>query len=489
MIKIGSEIIRNQPNFWNNCIFHPTDAIEDPWGKRILDRMAKDKAIDTVRIYAMFEDIVYEDENGKIAYDFRINDLRLDYLVERGYNILIAYGMIPKILSTDVNEQSNASKNKTRYKGKMLYTSKPKDYKIWEDICYEYTKHIVERYGIDTVSKWHLHCYNEPDLGLFFMKEATLSERLDEYIKLYRGFVNGILKVSEKLCFGGPALAHEKEFLDGFLKKIKKENIRIDYIALHNYAGTGYFNAEERGFATSNWLEVHNKLCSIINENGFADTKIVYDEWGMAAQGFFNLDECPAYIARDTEVFSSYYVKLISEIIKNKLNISKIMICLSGQHEMTTDFSGFRNFFTMNFFAKPIYNAFILASKVYDGLLNTESDNKNIYTISTRSADGDYAVLLTYASQKHEKNLPDIKETLCFDEDISAKKVTVWCIDKSSTNPYRLYEKMKKTDMDDEIIKILREEGNLKPFKEFTEDKNITIELSANCVYLVEVKA
>ena len=54
MIKINSEIIKNQKNFWNNCIFHPTDAVEDSWGKRILDRMAKDKSIHTVRVYAMF---------------------------------------------------------------------------------------------------------------------------------------------------------------------------------------------------------------------------------------------------------------------------------------------------------------------------------------------------------------------------------------------------------------------------------------------------
>ena len=86
MIKISKDIVRQQKNFWNNCIFHPTDAIEDPWGKRILDRCAKDKAIQTVRIYAMFEDIVYEDENGGIAYDFRVSDLRLDYLVEKGYD-------------------------------------------------------------------------------------------------------------------------------------------------------------------------------------------------------------------------------------------------------------------------------------------------------------------------------------------------------------------------------------------------------------------
>lgn len=225
MIKATNNVVKHINNFWNSCIFHPTDAVEDPWGRRILDRMAKDNAIHTVRIYAMFEDIAYLDENGNVAYDFRLSDLRLDYLVEKGFNILIAYGMMPELFSSDKNELSSVSKNKTRYKGKMLYTAKPKDYKLWEELCYEYTKHIVERYGEETVSKWYLHCYNEPDIGMFFMKNVKTEcyeERVKEYFKLYEGFVSGILRVTDKLFIGGPALAHNLNFLDSFLKKLRK---------------------------------------------------------------------------------------------------------------------------------------------------------------------------------------------------------------------------------------------------------------------------
>jgi len=85
MITIENAILKKQKNFWNNCLFHPTDAVEDPWGKRILDQMAKDGAVQTVRIYSMFEDIVYLDGNGNLCCDFRISDLRLDYL--NGYMV------------------------------------------------------------------------------------------------------------------------------------------------------------------------------------------------------------------------------------------------------------------------------------------------------------------------------------------------------------------------------------------------------------------
>ena len=103
MIQIGNSVRKEQKNFWNNCLFHPTDAVEDPWGKRILDRMAEDGSIQSVRIYTMFEDIVYTDGEGKLAYDFRLNDLRLDYLLEKGYDILLAYGMMPECIAVHKN--------------------------------------------------------------------------------------------------------------------------------------------------------------------------------------------------------------------------------------------------------------------------------------------------------------------------------------------------------------------------------------------------
>ena len=494
MIKISKDIVRQQKNFWNNCIFHPTDAIEDPWGKRILDRCAKDKAIQTVRIYAMFEDIVYEDENGGIAYDFRVSDLRLDYLVEKGYDILIAYGMIPKFLAENPEITSTVNKGKTRYKGKMLYPSRVKDLKVWEDICYEYTKHIVERYGVETVAKWHIHCYNEPDIRSFFLPDIPWEYndlKALEYLKLYEGFVKGVLRCTDKLNMGGPALGSDLKFLEVFLNGVKEKNLRLDYISMHNYAGIWPLSmTEDVGFNVDCWIEHMNPRIELIRKLGFGDKEILYDEWGMCPSGFYNVEEAPMLIERETELFSSYFVRLIERIIKSDVELSKIMICLSGQHEMVVDFSGFRNFFTLNFFAKPIYNAYVLAAKLFEGLLNVDNGNENIYTIPTKNENGDLAVLLTYTSKRHdERSVPDITEKLSFDEDIKGRKVTLWCIDKDTTNPYNLYKKMGKPEMDADVIKALREEGNIKPIKEFIADGDIELKLTANCVYLVEIKA
>ncbi len=493
MIKINERIIKTQHNFWNHALFHPTDAIEDPWGRRILDRMAEDGAVKTIRIYSMFEDIVYIGGDGKLCYDFRVSDLRLDYLMDKGYDILIAYAGIPDFLSEEGGVKMGSVKNKTRYKGKLWNTTPPKDYALWEEICYEYTKHIVERYGIDTVSKWRVQCFNEPDHTGYFFGELPKDKqgtqiRLREYCKLYKAFEKGIRRVSDQIRIGGPTLSSEKDFLIGFMKYVKENELKLDYIAFHNYGRISpkLLNAGER-IAVERIIKKHTEFLEIIKENGFGDTEIIVDEWGATCSGFLNKEECPSLMFRETEVYSAFYVKLIRQMIDLDPNLSKMIICLSGQHEMTEDFSGFRNFFTLNFFAKPIYNAYVLASKLGSGLLTAASDDSNISIVPTKKDNGDYAVLLSYSSMHFEEDIPDKEETVVFAEDIKDKTVTVWCIDRSTTNPYRLYEKMGVKTPSNEEVKLLREEGRLKPIKVQNGSEPLILKLTANATFLITV--
>ncbi|MBQ2764951.1 MAG: hypothetical protein IJF43_07950, partial [Firmicutes bacterium] len=118
-------------NFWGHIVFHPTNAIEDDWGKLFLDKIADDGAAKTVRIYAMFEESVTLDENGEMVFDFSLNDKRIDYLVSKGFDILLVYAFIPPWLSA---EQTDALK-KPRYKGSIFYRSYPSDYSKWQEIC------------------------------------------------------------------------------------------------------------------------------------------------------------------------------------------------------------------------------------------------------------------------------------------------------------------------------------------------------------------
>ena len=329
MIHVEKNVVKKQEKFWNHALFHPTDAIEDPWGKRILDRMAADGAIKTIRIYSMFEDIVYIGEDGNICYDFRLSDLRLDYLLEKGYDLLISYAGVPDCIAKSTNLTMSAAKNKTRYKGKMWNSAPPKDYAIWEEICYEYTKHLVERYGESTVSKWHCHCHNEPDGG-FWMRDFDKNDyvaKCDEYCKLYDAFVRGVRRASKGIRVGGPALAHNVNFLDRFFEHVNKTGVEMNYIALHTYgASVKTLNDGSKRIATENqFIYRIDPYMEIIRKHGFEKTELIIDEWGASAQGFYNVEECPALLFRETEVFSAFFAKMIYQLIESGINVSKMM--------------------------------------------------------------------------------------------------------------------------------------------------------------------
>ena len=491
MIRVEQNVIKQQPKFWNHVLFHPTDAIEDPWGKQILDRMAADGAIGTIRIYSMFEDIVYFDENGRLCYDFRVSDLRIDYLLEKGYDLLIAYAGMPDCIAQSNDFKMTAAKNKTRYKGKMWNSMPPKDFAVWEEICYEYTKHLVDRYGEETVAKWHCHCHNEPDGGFWMtnLDKEDFIPKSEAYCKLYDAFVRGVRRASKGIRVGGPALASRVKFLDRFLAHVKETGVEMNYIALHTY-GTNVkrLNSGERPFATENhFTYTIDPYMEILRKYGFENTELILDEWGASAQGFYNVDECPPLIMREHEAFSAYFAKFIYQLIESGINISKLMICLSGQHEMVTDFSGFRNFFTLNFITKPIYNAHLMTSKMGDLLVESKAESDHVFAVSTKDEKGSYSTLLTYCSKHFEEDLPEITEELTFAEDISGKTVTVWCIDKTHNNPYRMWERAGKPEMTAELLKELRAEGLLKPLKVHSGSEPIRLKLTPNATYLVTV--
>jgi len=486
MISIKSTVIKKQNNFWNHCLFHPTDAIEDPWGKRILDQIAEDGAIQSVRIYTMFEDIVYLDEEGQLCFDFRLSDLRLDYMVEKGYGLLLAYGGMPDCIASSTEHKTTCAKNKTRYKGKMWNSAPPKDYALWEEICYEYTKHNVERYGIDVVSQWRCQCFNEADVYMFFMSNLpheAYEERLSEYCKLYESFERAVRSVSEEISIGGPALAEYLEFLGGLLDYVKEYQLKMDFISVHNYGTHPHLmNSKKCPISVKNNIEKQKRFEEVMIKHGFGDTPVIIDEWGMATGGFMNREDCPDLMVRETEIFAAYYVKLIRTFIDAGFNLDSMMLCLTGQHEMLEDFTGFRNFFTLNFIKKPIYNAFVLASKLGQEFVDYQKEDEKIYILPTKTSDGGYAVMLSYSSEYFEEDLPDLERMIEFEEDIADKNVTIYCIDKEHTNPYRLYQRVGIED-----LALLREEGKMKPIRTQCGNEKLCLHLTANCTYLITV--
>lgn len=291
---------------------------------------------------------------------------------------------------------------------------------------------------------------------------------------------------------GGYALAglNVDIFLSTWLENVKANNLKLDFISIHTYGMyPDELDSGTKIIDVNNNIEKHKKYIDIIEAHGFEDTPIIVDEWGFATDGFSNIYQHPLLIHRETEVFSAFFAKLIYTYIHSGYKMEQLMICLSGQHETTEDFFGSRNFFTKNFITKPIYNCYVLAGRLYKNLLEFNCQNENIMAIPTKDDNGNYSVMLSYSDKNFTEEIPTICEKIKFEDDLSGKKIIVWCIDKENTNPYRLYQKsgMDKNISQDEI-KILREEGKLKPIHEGVFEGEIELKFSPNATYLITVE-
>ena len=501
MITIKTDkLLKTRQNFWNNFHFHPTDAIEDDWGKRYLDKAAEDNIADTVRMYAMFEDIVTMDEDGRLCYDFTENDVRMDYMVEKGFNLLVSYNFIPRCIA-EYNDKNNTEvRVSSRYKGKTICTIPPKDWSLWGEICRAYTQHIVERYGIDRVKNWYLQCFNEPDVSGFFLApmgstEEAKVKRCEEYVKMYKAFAEATKGVDKRLKIGGPTASNGRIF-EYWLKFIKENNIPADFACGHAY-GTNpkRINDGIKQIGADNNVEICKSYIARLDRY-YPEMEFVMDEFGASGAGFCNLLDCPKLIFRENEIFAAFLGQLVTRLIRDDVRVSRLMMCMSGSHQPHqrpgefVEFNGFRSFFTEHFITKPVYNAYRLVRKLHSGILAYETAAEHLDVLPTTDGEN-YSILLAYADGDYSEDLPALTETLTLPLD-GKYRVTTWIIDADHVNPYRMWQRENMPDHPDEAqLEALRTEGILRPASETVIEASgtasIPVTLGCNGLAMVEI--
>ena len=445
-------------NFWNHIHFHPTDAIEDGWGQMVLNNVRKDNVAKYLRMHSMFEDIVSRDADGKLVYDFTDCDKRCDYLVESGFKALVCFDFMPVCLASDpVGSFSNI-----RYKNKKFNYSSPVDYKEWQEISAAYTKHLIERYGEEEISTWYFHCWNEPDSGYWISRmgndewdEIGATDKIDEYIKLYDHFAAGVTSVCDKIKIGGPSCAGSDRFIRLFMEHVTKgtntvtgeTGTRCDFISVHCYSQGIYSNLPNKTYVSpDNIMQRLNTLHELMKKCGIGSKEVVLDEWGIAGGGFLGIDRDPRMIFRETEYYPAFFARLI-DLIRNKteMNLTLMMICLSGQDHSVTDFDGFRTFFTANSFKKPVYNGYALCSKLGNNLLETDFE-KDEYNgiIPTADDSGNVKILLYRHCDVYDGVIGNCNSRLCVEGLKGKYKVKHYRIDKTTSNAYTKWSDLNK---------------------------------------------
>ena len=212
------------PHFWEHMFGsgRANLTLRDSY-RQDLRQVKQITEMEFVRFHAIFLDdmgVYDEDSEGHPIYNFSYVDQAYDGLLQNGVRPFVELSFMPKKLA------SRNAQHAFWYKQNI---APPKDWSKWDDLIFQFTKHLVDRYGMDEVQKWYFEVWNEPNIDFWAgePKQAT-------YWELYDHSVTAVKRVSPRLRVGGPATA-QAAWADAFIQHCVEKHIPVDFVSTHVY--------------------------------------------------------------------------------------------------------------------------------------------------------------------------------------------------------------------------------------------------------------
>jgi len=176
-----------------------------------------------IRFHAILDDgvgVYDEDKQGRPIYNFSYVDQIYDGLLALGVKPFVELSFMPYKLAGRTDLQA------------FWYhpnIAPPKDYDIWDELITQFTKHLVDRYGIDEVDKWYFEVWNEPNLDFW-----GGAPRQQSYFELYDHTARDIKAVAPSLRVGGPATA-QAAWASDMIRHADQAHVPLDFVSTHVY--------------------------------------------------------------------------------------------------------------------------------------------------------------------------------------------------------------------------------------------------------------
>jgi xylan 1,4-beta-xylosidase len=202
-----------------------------------------------VRFHAILHDevgVYNEDEHGNPVYNFAYVDQIYDGLLKNGIRPVVEISFMPKKLAFNPD-----ALHPFWYKPNV---SPPKSLEAWDALMTHLAQHLVERYGIDEVSRWYFEVWNEPNIDFW-----DGIPRKGSYFELYAHTARALKAVSPRLRVGGPATA-AASWVTEFLQYDAANHVPIDFVSSHGYAD----DTVENLFHTSEQIPMDDRVCRAI---------------------------------------------------------------------------------------------------------------------------------------------------------------------------------------------------------------------------------
>ena len=401
--------------------------------------------------------------------NFRACGLAYDNVLKAGMKPFVELSFMPKQLSRSGAE------------GAFFYrpcVDLPGDYEEWAAYIRRFVRFLIHRYGAEELRSWYFEVWNEPDLKVVFF-----SGDREDYFRLYEATARAVKAVDPALRVGGPATSGSK-WVPSFLRFCRENDVPVDFISTHQYAGDPLGGVEDRGEdldeeregAGESWPERIRKMggrlaateeksflagyrainpdqteiSDIPNDNFRRNAAVVrrqagalplyYTEWNCNA-GF-------ASCTNDTRKVAAYDVKAALDVADD-LDGSSIW-CFSDifeeLHPFVQEFHGGFGLLTQSGIPKPVYHGMKLLADAPDTRIDLGPDATG-GEIGIAAFEGDREThVLLFRQKMKQLDLPKEEAVVRVELPDRPMRVTVRRIDEEHGNPLKLWEEMGRPD-------------------------------------------
>ncbi|HWC99486.1 MAG TPA: hypothetical protein VG456_22155 [Candidatus Sulfopaludibacter sp.] len=208
------------PHFWEQMFGSGRAilALRDDY-RRDLRQVRDATGFRYIRFHAILDDEVGVFD-GK-SYNFSYVDQIYDGLLADHIRPFVELSFMPKALA--------ASQTPHAFWYKPL-PNPPTSYDAWGELVYRFTRHLVDRYGIDEVSQWYFEVWNEPNIDFW-----TGNPKQSTYFQLYDAAANAIKRANPRLRVGGPSTA-QAAWVDAMIAHAAQTRVPLDFVSTHVYA-------------------------------------------------------------------------------------------------------------------------------------------------------------------------------------------------------------------------------------------------------------
>src|SRR5712671_941796 len=374
-----------------------------------------------VRFHAIFHDeagIYDENSAGQPVYNFSYLDQIYDGLLANDVRPFVELSFMPRKLASKEIIQA------FWYKPNV---APPKDRAKWDDLISQFTKHLIDRYGIDEVSQWYFEVWNEPNLDFWggVPSQATYWELYDHTARAVKG-------VNEKLRVGGPATA-QAAWADAFIQHCAADHVPVDFVSSHVYGN----DKAQDVFGTNEDIPRNQMVCRAV--------KKVHDQIASSSMPKLPLiwSEFNASYFNEMAVTDSAYMgPWMAETVRQCDGLVDMMSywtlsdVFEEQGVVKTPFYGGFGLIAAQGIPKPAFNAFKLLHQLGEERIELNSDS----ALLTRRKDGAF-VLAVWNYVPAEQAGAARTVTLRFKE-TRLKHSRVSLLDPAHGDVHAAYEKM-----------------------------------------------